>query len=111
QTVGEAYHDYSAGLTRQTVEPLLDEVFDPGAWPERGRPARTEAGGTPALQPCELLDIASGPGYVAALAEERGAKVTGVDFSSLMVRMAQETYPTIKFIEGDAEALPFEDDE
>lgn len=56
-----------------------------------------------------LLDVASGPGYVAAAAAERGADVVGVDFSAAMVREARAQYPSIEFQEGDAEELPFAD--
>jgi len=77
-------------LTAQATEPLLDVVtIAPGA---------------------RLLDVASGPGYVAAAAAARGATVIGLDFSRSMVDEARRRYPTITFEEGDAEALPFEDD-
>jgi SAM-dependent methyltransferase len=56
-----------------------------------------------------VLDIATGPGYVAAAAAERGAKVVGVDFSSSMVAQARQQFPAITFQQGDAEALPFPD--
>jgi SAM-dependent methyltransferase len=59
----------------------------------------------------KVLDVACGAGYVAAAARDRGADATGVDFSALQVRLAEKTYPGIRFIEGDAEALPFEDGE
>ena len=55
-----------------------------------------------------LLDVAAGPGYVAAEAERRGAQVVGIDFSSAMVEIAKRLYPRIEFREGDAQALPFE---
>jgi SAM-dependent methyltransferase len=48
-------------------------------------------------------------GYVAAAARDRSAEVVGVDFSAAQVRLAQQTYQDIRFIEGDAEALPFGD--
>lgn len=54
-----------------------------------------------------LLDVASGPGYVAGRAAARGAVVTGLDFSASMVEHAQRTQPGVRFQEGDAEALPF----
>ncbi len=53
-----------------------------------------------------LLDVATGPGYVAARAAERGAKVTGVDLSEQMLAVATRRHPTIEFIRGDAEELP-----
>ena len=86
-----AEYDTSFGsLTVQAIEPLLDSV---GA----GRGVR-------------LLDVATGPGYVAAAAARRGAAVVGVDFSAPMVAEAKRRHPAIEFREGDAEALPFPDE-
>jgi len=56
-----------------------------------------------------MLDVASGPGYVAGLAAARGADVVGIDFSAAMVEHARRTQPGARFQEGDAEALPFPD--
>ncbi len=56
-----------------------------------------------------MLDVASGPGLVAAAAAERGVRVTGVDFASAMVDQARRRYPEIAFREGDAESLAFAD--
>jgi SAM-dependent methyltransferase len=58
-----------------------------------------------------VLDVACGAGYVAAAARDRGADAVGVDFSAVQVRLAEQSYPGIRFVEGDAEALPFTDDE
>ena len=55
---------------------------------------------------CNFLDIASGPGYVAAEAAKRGAVVLGVDFSAAMVAQAQRLHAGVEFREGDAEELP-----
>ena len=84
-----AEYDLSFGaLTIQAVEPLLDSV---------GARAGTR-----------LLDVASGPGYVAAAAAERDAAATGVDFSGPMVAAAAKRHPAIEFRRGDAEDLPFD---
>lgn len=56
-----------------------------------------------------LLDIATGPGYVAAAARRRGAHAVGVDFSAPMVGKAKELFPQVEFREGDALDLPFPD--
>ena len=53
------------------------------------------------------LDIASGPGSVAAAAAARGAAVVGIDLSSQMVAIARARHPALDFREGDAEQLPF----
>ena len=78
-----------ARVTRQAVGPLLDAVnLRDGAL---------------------LLDVATGPGYVAAAAAARGARVVGVDFSAQMVAHARTINPAVEFQEGDAEALSFRD--
>jgi ubiquinone/menaquinone biosynthesis C-methylase UbiE len=59
----------------------------------------------------KVLDVASGAGYVAAAATKRGADAIGLDFAAAQVDLAQRTYPGIKFQHGDAEHLPFDDDE
>jgi SAM-dependent methyltransferase len=56
-----------------------------------------------------ILDVATGPGYVAAEAAARGAAVVGVDFSPLMLGEAARRHPSLHFEAGDAEALPFDD--
>lgn len=52
-----------------------------------------------------FLDVACGPGYLAAAAHKKGANASGVDFSSAMIARAQELHPHIAFEEGDAEDL------
>ena len=85
----DAYHRYFGALTAQTIEPLLDAVSSaPGS---------------------TLLDIASGPGYVAAAAKRRGCSPVGIDFSESMVALARKLHPGIDFRAGDAEALAFPD--
>ena len=87
----DAYHRYFGSLTAQTIEPLLHAVADaPGS---------------------SVLDIASGPGYVAAAAKRRGWSPVGIDFSESMVALARKLHPGIDFRVGDAEALAFGDGE
>src|SRR5215467_12587672 len=76
-------------LTQQSVEPLLDAV-------QADRGAR-------------LLDVACGPGYVAAAAAARGSSVLGIDFSAEMVAIASSQNPALEFQEGDAENLKLAD--
>ncbi|NEO23090.1 MAG: class I SAM-dependent methyltransferase [Moorea sp. SIO1F2] len=91
----DQYHSSFSSLTSQTIESLLDSV-------NAGRDM-------------ELLDIATGPGYVAAQAQKRGCKVTGVDLSDAMVAKAKQLNPqidlrsryAIEFFQGEAESLPF----
>ena len=89
QRAADRYGDAFGGLTSQTIAPLLDAIgVKPGT---------------------RLLDVASGPGYVAAAATALGATAVGVDFSTQMVGLAARRYPAIRFQEGDAELLPFPD--
>lgn len=87
ERVAGDYHRYFAALTTRFIEPLLD------------------AGG---VEPgCHVLDVATGPGYVAAAAAERGAEATGIDFAEAAVAVARRQYPDIEFYTGSAEKLPF----
>jgi len=61
----------------------------------------------------QLLDVACGSGQVALWAARDGVDVTGVDIAPNLVQRAQVRANAeglkARFIEGDAEALPFED--
>jgi SAM-dependent methyltransferase len=89
QVAARKYDDWIGTVTTQAVTPMLDAV-----------------GAAPGVR---LLDVATGPGYVAAQAAERGAEVVGLDFAAEMVAEASTRYPDLTFREGDAEALPFPD--
>src|SRR5258706_7611343 len=52
-----------------------------------------------------LLDVACGPGYIAAGGAARGALATGIDFAPTMVEVARHRFPGVRFEQGDAEAL------
>lgn len=56
-----------------------------------------------------VLDIACGPGHLAAAAAARGAVAHGLDFSAAMVGVARKLHPEISVTEGDAENLPYPD--
>jgi ubiquinone/menaquinone biosynthesis C-methylase UbiE len=62
---------------------------------------------------CQLLDVACGSGQVALWAARDGVNVTGVDIAPNLVERAQARARAeglnARFIEGDAEELPFED--
>jgi SAM-dependent methyltransferase len=89
QRVADKYDSTWATSTRQFIAPLLDAAA---------------VGAN-----MSLLDVGSGPGYVAAAAAERGAQPSGLDFSSEMVAIAREKFPALEFLEGDAQNLPFPD--
>jgi ubiquinone/menaquinone biosynthesis C-methylase UbiE len=83
------YDDFFGRITTRLVEPLLDA-------------AEVRRGG-------RVLDVASGPGYVAATAAERGASVVGMDIAEAMISLARRLHPQLEFRHGNAEALPFDD--
>ena len=88
----EVSHDYAhwfVPLTRQSVEPLLD------------------AAGVEASS--RVLDVATGPGVVAAGAVTRNADVTGLDFAAEAIEIARRNVPSASFQVGDAQAMPFAD--
>lgn len=89
QKVAGPYAETFAALTAQSIAPLLDAVG--------------VTNGT------RLLDIATGPGHLAAAAARRRARATGLDFSSEMVARARAAHPHAEFTVGDAQALPFPD--
>lgn len=84
------YHECLSGVTTQSVDALLD-----AAGVRNGS---------------RVLDVATGAGYIAGAAAQRGAEVIGIDFSAAQVRMARERYPAVRFEQADAEAVPFEPD-
>jgi SAM-dependent methyltransferase len=84
----DPYHQHWGGLSQQSAHAMLDA-------------ARVGNGS-------RVLDIATGAGYVAAVAAKRGARAVGLDFSQAQVELAEATYPQAEFRQGDAEDLPFE---
>jgi 2-polyprenyl-3-methyl-5-hydroxy-6-metoxy-1,4-benzoquinol methylase len=85
----DGYHRFFGSITTQVIDPLLD-----AARVDRGK---------------RVLDVASGPGYVAAACAVRGAEVVGVDVAHQMVSLARRLHPQIEFRQGDAEQLPVAD--
>lgn len=85
----DAYHHFFGSITTRVIEQLLD-----AAGVERR---------------VHVLDVASGPGYVAAACARRGADIVGVDLAAEMVSLAGRLYPELEFRQADAERLPFVD--
>lgn len=88
--VAHLYDATWAPLTTQLVEPLLDA-------------AAVGAGQ-------RVLDLACGPGYVAAAAAARGAEVVALDISAAMVAEARRRHPELDVREGAAERVDFADE-
>jgi SAM-dependent methyltransferase len=76
-------------LTSRLSGPLLDAV---GAGPG-----------------VRLLDVACGPGHLAARAADRGATSVGVDIAEAMIGLARQRFPQAEFRRADAQSLPFPD--
>lgn len=57
-----------------------------------------------------MLDLATGPGYVAARAAERQATAIGIDIATAMVDLARGLHPQVEFRQASAVELPFEDE-
>ncbi len=85
----DPYHRVFGPITSRVIDPLLDAArVGPGT---------------------RVLDVATGPGYVAARAAERGASVLGVDIAQEMLALARRLHPRLEFRHADAEWLPFPD--
>jgi len=57
----------------------------------------------------KLLDIGCGSGLFSSLANQKGAKVIGIDASEPLIIQAKLREPTIDFLTGEMESLPFAD--
>jgi SAM-dependent methyltransferase len=85
----KTYDRLTGRATARLVVPLLA-----AAWVEAGM---------------RVLDVACGPGHIAAGAAAKGAKAVGIDAAEGMVAVARARYADIGFRQGDAERLPFGD--
>ena len=61
-----------------------------------------------ALPPARTLDVACGTGF---LTRHLRGDIVGLDQSERMLAVAREQVPAARFVQGDALALPFDDDE
>jgi ubiquinone/menaquinone biosynthesis C-methylase UbiE len=86
-TYAEAFDQF----TTQAIEPLLNAV---AAGPD-----------------VRLLDVACGPGWLAAAGATRRASVVGIDFAESVLAEARRCHPGLDFRQGNAEELPFGDGE
>lgn len=89
QRAASSYGSSFAHATARYIEPLLQA-------------AKISSGQ-------HVLDVACGPGDLAAAASARGAIAHGLDFSAEMVGIARSAHPEIDVTEGDAEKLPYPD--
>ncbi|MCC6223005.1 MAG: methyltransferase domain-containing protein [Thermoleophilia bacterium] len=88
-SVARGYTGFFGRFTSRCAGPLLDAAaVGPGT---------------------HVLDVATGPGYVAAAAAEREADAVGFDISTEMIALASRLHPEARYVRGDAERLPFDD--
>jgi len=87
--MAEGYHGFFANVTKLAIAPLLAA-------------AGVGAGS-------RHLDVATGPGLLAAEARRRGATVTAVDLSPGMIELAGKLHAGIDFQVAEVEHLPFSD--
>jgi cyclopropane fatty-acyl-phospholipid synthase-like methyltransferase len=96
----------------QGIEEEAFSAFEPAAWEERAStygafvervtvrladPMLDEARIVPGTR---LLDVGTGPGWLAGRATERGARAVGVDLSEGMLRIARSRHPDIEARRG-----------
>lgn len=87
--VASEYAEFTAGVTSDVAEALLDAANVSGD--------------------SRVVDVASGPGWTAAAAAQRGAATIGVDISEAMVDQASARFSDVDFRVGSAEELPLDD--
>lgn len=97
-------------LNREQAQ-AYDDLFVPalfGQWaPQLVDCARVRHGQS-------VLDVACGTGVVARTARDvvgPGGRVVGVDLNPAMLEVTRETWPSLEWVQGDAEDLPFADAE
>ena len=98
----DAFRDFERRAHDRVARTYVD-FFEPvtaGAIPTLLDAAGVAAGS-------RVLDVACGPGAVAAAAAERGAAVIAVDLSPEMLAVARTRHSGLDFREADAERLPF----
>ncbi|MEA2864893.1 MAG: hypothetical protein QOC84_2849 [Bradyrhizobium sp.] len=88
-SLATTYQDFFSPITALAIKPLFDAV-------------RFQAG-------VDLLDVATGPGSVAAEAQGSGARTVGVDLSPGVIELAVKSHPGIDFRVAEVEHLPFAD--
>jgi SAM-dependent methyltransferase len=83
------YERLAGRVTSRVADPLLDAVG--------------------AVAGARLLDVATGPGYVAGRAAARAVEAVGLDRSDAMLAFARDRWPDVEFVAGDATSLPLPD--
>lgn len=96
-----------AGQVSMTAAEIYDRDFVPALFGQFA-PMLTEAAGIEAGE--TVLDVACGTGIAALAALDREAgSVTGIDINPGMLAVARAKTDRVDWVEGAAEALPFDD--
>ena len=62
------------------------------------------------LKPSDkVLDVGCGSGFFSSMAQEYEADITGIDASEPLIERAIQRAPSVKFLNGEMESLPFDD--
>jgi len=83
------YGELTGAITSRLAESLLDAAGVRSDW--------------------RVLDVATGPGYVAERAAARGARAVGIDLAEGMLELARQRVGGVELLRADAEELPFDD--
>jgi len=99
------YYEHSARVYR-----WFASVYDLAAAP-LGRERQRVVDAVSPAPTAAVLDVATGTGSQAAAFAERCREVVGLDLSDAMLRVARAKHPApnLRFVRGDATALPFAD--
>jgi ubiquinone/menaquinone biosynthesis C-methylase UbiE len=100
--VARTQHDIYAGLLDAMMQGELREDFR----------VACEAVQATGLEHPSLLEVGCGSGYynrVFAHLLQVPVDYSGLDYSSVMIRLAQQHYPGLNFMQGDAMNLPLPD--
>lgn len=87
-TRADSYDKLFTSITDQAIPPILATLGD-----VRGK---------------RILDVCCGPGHLTAALSMEGADAEGLDFAPTMVAKASGNHPKIRFRQGDAEKLPYQ---
>ncbi|MFF0772746.1 class I SAM-dependent methyltransferase [Nonomuraea wenchangensis] len=90
-----------AGLFQNALD---DQPLDRASLEVFAEVVRTSAGGP-------VAELGCGPGYVTAYLRKLGLDAFGLDLSPVMIDLAREAYPELRFEVGSMDALDLADEE
>lgn len=96
---------HARGHVNDSAARVYDELFVPALFERWPAPILDTAAVRSGQR---ILDVACGTGVLAKAASARGAHAVGIDLNPGMLAVARE-HEGIRWVEGPAESLPFED--